>query len=259
MQRKSFAPGEVVFRQGDQSDEAYWIVSGKIEISIETPAGREILSTLDDGEIFGEMGMIDDRPREATARALIPTELEVITLGDFREQLVRHEDRLMRYLDALFDRLRTTNALLRTQLGKHWTEARMASGPPVDRIEETLPPITVLSTEASAGMFPNGLHLRITRFPFRIGRRTDDGFQFSPMDLPLQDQRPYRVSRSHCRIECQGGGYSVRDLGSLHGTIVNGVPIGSDASSLTANLVPGENSIVIGPKDGPHHYWLMVG
>lgn len=248
-----------MFRQGDQSDEAYWILSGKIEISIESPAGREILSTLDDGEIFGEMGMIDDRPREATARALALTEIEVITLCDFREQIVRQEDRLMRYLDTLFDRLRTTNALLRAQLGKRWADARLASGPPVDRIHETLPDIRILSTEASAGMFPNGLHLKVSRFPFRIGRRTDDGFQFSPMDLPLQDQRPYRVSRSHCRIECQGGGYSVRDLGSLHGTIVNGVPIGSDAPSLTANLVPGENKITIGPGDSPHQYWIMVG
>ena len=259
MHRKTFSPGDIIFRQGDKSEEAYWIVSGKVEISIETPAGPDVLTTLDEGEIFGEMGMIDDQPRSATARVVAPTEVDVIDVADFQQQIVRREDRLMRYLDALFDRLRTANALLRSQLGKRWAEARLASGPPADRFHEEIPSLTILSTEASAGLYPEGLKLKATRFPFRIGRRTDDGYQFSPLDLPLQDQRPFVVGRSHCRIECKGGGYFVRDLGSLFGTIVNGVTIGSEHPSLTAALTPGENSITVGPEGSPHQYWIMIG
>jgi pSer/pThr/pTyr-binding forkhead associated (FHA) protein len=82
---------------------------------------------------------------------------------------------------------------------------------------------------------------------------------FSPMDLPLWDQqKPFIISRSHCRIECKGGGYFVRDLGSLHGTIVNGVSIGAEHPNLTAPLKLGENTITIGPAESQHRYWLMV-
>jgi hypothetical protein len=259
MYRKAFSPGDIIFRQGDKSDEAFWILSGKVEIGIETPAGLDILTTLDEGEVFGEMGMIDDQPRAATARVIAPTEVEVIDVADFKHQIVRREDRLMRYLDTLFDRLRTTNALLRTHLGKQWAEVRLASGPPADRFHEVIPTLTILSTETSAGLYPNGLKLKATHFPFRIGRRNDDGCLFSPMDLPLYDQRPFVVSRSHCRIECKGGGYFVRDVGSLCGTIVNGVTIGADHLSLTAALTPGENSITVGPAGSPHQYWIMIG
>jgi hypothetical protein len=259
MHRKTFSPGDIIFRQGDKSEEAYWIVSGKVEISIDTPAGPSVLTTLDEGEIFGEMGMIDDQPRSATARVVTPTEVDVINVADFQQQIVHREDRLMRYLDTVFDRLRTTNALLRTHLGKGWAEARLASGPPAERFREVAPTLTILSTEASAGLYPDGgLKLKATRFPFRIGRRTDDRFQFSPLDLPLYDERPFVVGRSHCRIECTGGGYFVCDLGSLFGTIVNGVAIGSEHPSLTAALMPGENSITIGPQGGPHQYWIMI-
>jgi CRP/FNR family cyclic AMP-dependent transcriptional regulator len=259
MHGKTFSPGDIIFRQGDKSEEAYLIVSGKVEISIETPAGPDILTTLDEGEIFGEMGMIDEQPRAATARVLAPTEVQVIDVADFQQEIVRREDRLMRYLDTLFDRLRTTNALLRAHLGERWAEARFASGPPADRFHEVIPTLTILSTETSAGLYPEGLKLKAARFPFRIGRRNDDGCLFSPMDLPLHDQRPFVVSRSHCRIECKGGGYFVRDVGSRSGTIVNGVTIGTEHPTLTAALTPGENSITVGPEGSPHKYWIMIG
>jgi CRP/FNR family cyclic AMP-dependent transcriptional regulator len=143
MHRKTFAPGEIIFQQGDKTEEAYWILSGKVEISIETPSGRDVLTTLYEGEIFGEMGMIDDKPRTATARVIAPTEVEVIDVADFQEQILRREDRLMRYLSSVFDRLRTADAQLHAHLGKRWAEARLASGPPADRIHEEIPTLTM--------------------------------------------------------------------------------------------------------------------
>jgi hypothetical protein len=260
MHHKTFSPGEIIFREGDESEEAFWIVSGKVEISIETPSGPNILTTLGDGEIFGEMGMIDDQPRAATTRAVATTEVEVINEADFQQQIVRREDRLMPYLDTLFDRLRTTNALLRAHLGKTWRESRLGSAPaPANPSDEVLDAVTILSTETSTGLHPDGLRLKITRFPFRIGRRNDDGRLFSRMDLPLADQRPFVVSRSHCRIECKGGGYFVRDCGSLLGTIVNGVPIGTEYPNFMAALTPGENTITVGPEGSPHQYSIIIG
>ncbi|MFN0129608.1 MAG: cyclic nucleotide-binding domain-containing protein [Verrucomicrobiales bacterium] len=259
MERAFFSPGDIIFRQGDKSEQAYWILSGKVEISIETPLGPEVLTTLQEGELFGEMGMIDDLPREATARVIAPTEAEVIQVADFREQIIRKEDRLMRYLDTLFDRLRHTNALLRKHLGNRWAEAPLATGPQPDRSRDVVPPLTIFPTEASAGLFPDGWELIATRFPFRIGRSNDDGYPFSPMDLPLPDQQPFVVSRSHCRIECKVGAYYVRDVGSSTGTIVNGVAIGTEHPGLTAALKPGENTLTIGPWSSRHQYRIVIG
>src|ERR1700753_1656992 len=118
MRTATFQPGELIFREGDESREAYWILSGQVEISIETPQGRSVLTILEEGEIFGEMGMIDDLPRAASARALTETEVDVVHERDFHYEVLRDEARLLPYLDMLFERLRSTNAMLRAELAK---------------------------------------------------------------------------------------------------------------------------------------------
>ena len=118
MHRATFQPGELIFREGDESSDAYWILSGKVEISIETAQGHNVLTTLEEGEIFGEMGMIDDLPRAATARALTATEVDVVNERDFHYEVLRDEARLLPYLDMLFERLRSTNAMLRAELAR---------------------------------------------------------------------------------------------------------------------------------------------
>jgi hypothetical protein len=266
MQRKTFSPGELIFREGDESHAAYWIIKGKVEISIDSPTGRSILTTLDDGEIFGEMGMIDDQPRAATARALVETAVDVIDEAAFRDEVLRKEARLMPYLDTLFERLRTTNALLQAQLGKGRVETPLASTPKAEPEVEATPyawpdAVTLTSTEASRVFHPDGLRAEITRFPYRIGRRPEheDGMAFGRTDLLLRDERPYSVSRGHCLIECKGRVYFVRDCGSRLGTIVNGVEIGSNGAEFIAPLLPGENTLAIGPADSTHQYVVTIG
>lgn len=266
MHRKTFSPGELIFREGDESHAAYWIIKGKVEISIETPSGRSILTTLDEGEIFGEMGMIDDQPRAATARALVETEVDVIDEAAFRDEVLRKESRLMPYLDTLFERLRTTNALLQAQLGKGRAEAPLASAlkaePEVAATPYAWPDaVTLTSTEASSVYHPGGLRVEISRFPYRIGRRPEheDGMAFGRTDLLLRDERPYSVSRGHCLIECKGRVYFVRDCGSRLGTIVNGVEIGSNGAEFIAPLLPGENTLILGPGESAHQYVVTIG
>jgi len=267
MQRKTFSPGELIFREGDESHAAYWIITGKVEISIDTPTGRSILTTLDDGEIFGEMGMIDDQPRAATARALVETEVDVIDEAAFRDEVLRKEARLMPYLDTLFERLRTTNALLQAQLGKGRTEAPLASvpkpaEPEAEAAQYTWPDaVTLSATEAASVFHPEGLRVEISRFPYRIGRRpeSENGMAFGRTDLLLRDERPYSVSRGHCLIECKGRVYFVRDCGSRLGTIVNSVEIGSNGAEFIAPLLPGENTLTLGPAESAHQYVVTIG
>jgi CRP/FNR family cyclic AMP-dependent transcriptional regulator len=268
MHRTTFQPGELIFREGDESRDAYWILSGKVEISIETPQGRSVLTTLEEGEIFGEMGMIDDLPRAASARALTATEVDVVNERDFHYEVLRDEARLLPYLDMLFERLRSTNAMLRAEMAKRRTSDLVAprTGPVPDGVPTPRPPapepgtITLTTTERSASFHPGGLRVKIEKFPFRIGREMDhEGLSgFGRVDLALPDHRPYSISRGHCLIERKGDGYSVRDCGSRLGTIVNGTPLGAEATETAAPLVPGENRVILGSEEGRHEYLVTV-
>ncbi len=267
MHRTTFQPGELIFREGDESSEAYWILNGKVEISIETPQGRSVLTTLEEGEIFGEMGMIDDLPRAATARALTSTEVDVVNERDFHNEVLRDEARLLPYIDTLFERLRSTNAMLRAELAKHRTSdlvaapgarSETAAKPPVPAPESGT--MTISSTGQSSAFHPRGLSVKVGKFPFRIGRAMDADGQsgLGRVDLALPDHRPYSVSRGHCLIERKGEAYVVRDCGSRLGTIVNGTALGADSTETTAPLKPGENRVILGTEAGRHEYLVTL-
>lgn len=67
---KRFEPGEFLFREGDPGDELYAVVEGRVLISKHIPgAGDEALAILQQGEFFGEMALIDGKPRSADALA----------------------------------------------------------------------------------------------------------------------------------------------------------------------------------------------
>ena len=69
MKQFRFAAGETIFAEGDPSDYAYLIWSGDVEILKSTPKGDNRLAILGKDEFLGEMGVIDEQPRSATARA----------------------------------------------------------------------------------------------------------------------------------------------------------------------------------------------
>ena len=70
VRERRFAEGETVFRQGDTGDEMYFIISGEVDIVITTDEGeRKTIASLDDNEVFGELGILLDMPRSADAIA----------------------------------------------------------------------------------------------------------------------------------------------------------------------------------------------
>ncbi len=84
MDRVELADGEVLFRRGDPGDAFYLIESGKIRIFTIDEGGQEItLNTLREGEAIGELALMDDRPRSASACALGRTVLNRLSREDF--------------------------------------------------------------------------------------------------------------------------------------------------------------------------------
>jgi CRP-like cAMP-binding protein/tetratricopeptide (TPR) repeat protein len=76
--KRTFLDGEVIFREGDASDAAYVVVSGKVEL---TKAGDAAATVVGPGEIFGETGILEQGRRTATARARGPVTVKVIERG----------------------------------------------------------------------------------------------------------------------------------------------------------------------------------
>ena len=66
--RRSYKPKQFIFRERETGDEAFIIIEGKVEILKSTSQGFEPLAVLEKGAMFGEMALIDNEPRMATAR-----------------------------------------------------------------------------------------------------------------------------------------------------------------------------------------------
>jgi CRP-like cAMP-binding protein len=113
---RRFQAGEVVFRDGDQSDTCYIVRSGAARAVRDHVDGRTItLATFGPEEMFGEMAMFDDEPRSATVEATEDMEAIAILGGDMRRMLRQHPDLTATLLAALGRRLRDTNERLARQ------------------------------------------------------------------------------------------------------------------------------------------------
>lgn len=80
-------PGDVLFREGDEGDAAYALVSGRVEVVKATDAGEQTLAELGPGEIVGEVALLTGERRSATVRVLEPTTVRVMGKGDVEAEL----------------------------------------------------------------------------------------------------------------------------------------------------------------------------
>jgi CRP/FNR family transcriptional regulator len=76
---KRFAPGEVIFREGDESrSEAYLVHEGTVEARRRVNGEERVLNTLGKGDLLGEVALFRDAPHSVTATAVEPVTLLVI-------------------------------------------------------------------------------------------------------------------------------------------------------------------------------------
>ena len=122
MKRHDFKDGEIIFHKGDQSDAAFLITQGKVEIiQARRDDTTEILAVLNRGDYFGEMGAIDDKPRSATAVAKGPVACMSVGRDEFMDMLLNRPQESIDILKVLFERLRIANEeLARIEGGDRW-------------------------------------------------------------------------------------------------------------------------------------------
>ena len=103
---RSFNAGDIVFQEGDPGIEAYLILNGQVEITRRHKKKRIVVNQLGKDQIFGEMAIITGDPRTATAEAMEPTELFIITENKLNENLSQRMAIVKSLIDQLIERMK---------------------------------------------------------------------------------------------------------------------------------------------------------
>lgn len=106
---RDFAAGDVLFREGDDAHEMYVIQAGEVEIRRRIKDQDRTLAVLPAGEFFGEMAIVNNRPRSATAVVREPSRLLVIDGRTFEAMIRGKAEIAVRMIKTLAGRLERAN------------------------------------------------------------------------------------------------------------------------------------------------------
>jgi hypothetical protein len=214
-QSVEFAAGDYIFREGDLGTEMYIIHDGKVEILNRLGEEDRVLAVLEKGDFFGEMSVLEDLPRAASARALTATQLLQINGSTFDQMLQSNPEIAVRMMRKLSRRLRETDELLKTSFG--------------NKVSPISPEIPSLAVQRPAEGPEKLVHLASgMEFPLALGPETTIGRRdpvtgiFPDVDLtPVDSQRS--VSRRHAKIYRRGSKFFLaEEIGTMNSTFLNG-------------------------------------
>ncbi|RZT05456.1 Cyclic nucleotide-binding domain-containing protein [Duganella sp. CF402] len=83
MHERRYLADEIIFDEGEEGQALYLVMSGRVIISRQLDAGREVVAELSAGSFFGDLALLDNSPRNAQTRALDNCELAVFFRADF--------------------------------------------------------------------------------------------------------------------------------------------------------------------------------
>ena len=255
--RRRFEQGETLFRQGDPSAVAIEILSGSAEVLRQAGDDAIVLGTVNAGEFVGEMGVLEDRPRSATVRAVAPVEAELIERQAFLDRVSAEPELARKLLVRMSARLRDVEDIL-TRIYTHGSEESARDRLPAPAAASSA--ITLAAATKRARAVIGGEPIAIDRLPFTVGRQPEEG-QAPPLiapDLAIPEPAPYRLSRAHFSLIVEDGAMVVRDLASTLGTIVNNRSIGRDFPLDSVPLHQGENTIVAGGRESPFVFTVTL-
>ena len=210
MELKTFRKGDVIIEKGSYGTCAYVIKSGRVEVSDLVDNRRTVLAILEEEQIFGEMGLVEDKPRTATVMSIEDVQLVVLNRDSLNDLFVNNPKVLIPIINALFERSGTVNRRLKSEDAPKIVETDGCEFPDGTKL------IILSGLNESSSEALGGGEMNISKFPFKVGRKHESN------DLCLQEFPPYNVSRNHFLIDKLEGRYVVIDRESRLGTIVNG-------------------------------------
>jgi len=254
-----FAEGQILFKEGDRADGVFRVLSGAVDVLRELDGDPILLGTVRAGQFIGEMGIVENRPRSATARAASEVEVEILTPTEFFDQIAGSPRAARELIQRLSQRLREADERIVND------ERRSGQTHRNRKDADSQTAVALVNNAYLAAKYPllqRQFHtpLGLGDLPFVVGRAPVAGEGLPPLepDLKLDDTAPFRLSRNHFTIEKRDGSYHVRDLCSTLGTIVNGEPIGDHFRADDALLRAGENEVIAGGVDSPFVFSVFI-
>jgi hypothetical protein len=222
-----FMPGDVIFAEGDAGAEMFILQSGRVEILKMIGGEERRLAILEKGDFFGEMAMLEELPRNATARALDKVTALTVSAVTFDQMLRENAEIVVRMMRKLSSRLRSVEDDLDRMAHALAAAGGQHPGPtePRPTLKKT-PGTHRLVSENGETIF----HLSMGS-ETSIGRRDAVTGIDPDVDLtPIDTQRS--TSRAHARIYHRGRKFFLREeIGTSNGTFLNetrlqtGVPV----------------------------------
>lgn len=102
---QTYKAGETIFREGDSPNGLFLIRRGRVHITRD----GEVLDKLGKNEFFGEMALVDSRPRSANAVAMDDTECVRVSSADFQKRVMKLEPLMQGILRVMVERMRILN------------------------------------------------------------------------------------------------------------------------------------------------------
>ena len=131
--------GSVLFRAGDAGDALFLLEAGRVRMHLRDTDGDELtLAELARGDFFGEMALLDGKPRSANATVIEDARFAVLARNDFIEFVRANPDVTMKMLSAITERLRRTDELLRRRVSRNANEEEAARLTLADRMADLI-------------------------------------------------------------------------------------------------------------------------
>jgi CRP/FNR family transcriptional regulator len=105
-----YEPGDLIFKEGEKGDRMYILLEGSVELKMRVERGETVLKTVDTpNDFFGEMALLDDRPRSASAVAVKSTKALVVDGPTFESMILANGKFALKIIKVLAARIRSSN------------------------------------------------------------------------------------------------------------------------------------------------------
>ena len=265
-----FGDGMTIFRQGEPSEKFYIIRSGQVVLTREANGTTTEIGKAGPGEVVGEMGVLQNLPRSATATAKGRVWLYGMTLADLTDKRSDGQDHpgtvvsrvLAQRLRKSMEKLdQATLEKLAAPLAPTATAAPLAAAP------------AQAGVQAVSGGRPTRPGLKVgLRMGWRTGEQVRWSDQGSEHQLPLifgrgpgpdaappgtelvliEENPPQRLGPWQFSLEVQNGSVVLKDEESPYGTEVSGVSVGPAAGVTQVELPAGTHVLVAGGEGSPY-------